>query len=174
VHGDPGNPRSDDAAVETAVEVARLDRCAVPGGEDQAVVNPAISRTLAVRILLFHANLERRHAQLGQWQWCLGCLGLDLAAEKLAADPLELLTDVQLCGVQVDELPGESEYLAFALAQDQDQDKGGVQGLARVPGRFQEPAGIIDRPSTRLPAPALTTSGELDGIYRISANADFH
>jgi hypothetical protein len=42
VHGDPGNPRSDDTAVETAVEVARLDRRAVPGGEDQAGVYPAI------------------------------------------------------------------------------------------------------------------------------------
>jgi len=29
------------------------------------------------------------------------------------ADPLELLTDIQLGGVQVDELPGEPENLAL-------------------------------------------------------------
>ena len=29
------------------------------------------------------------------------------------ADSLELLADVQLSGVQVDELPGEPEYLAL-------------------------------------------------------------
>ena len=33
VHGDPGNPRSHDAPVEAAVEVARLNRRAVPGGK---------------------------------------------------------------------------------------------------------------------------------------------
>ena len=37
------------------------------------------------------------------------------------ADQLELLADIQLGGVQVDEFPGEPEYLAFAQAQDQDE-----------------------------------------------------
>ena len=36
MHGDPGNARLDDAAVETAAEVAWLDRRTVSGGEDQA------------------------------------------------------------------------------------------------------------------------------------------
>jgi hypothetical protein len=55
------------------------------------------------------------HSPAGEW--CFGCLGLDRAAEELATDLLALLTDVKLCGIQVDELPGKSEYLAFAQAQ---------------------------------------------------------
>jgi len=68
------------------------------------------------------------------------------------ADPLELLADIQLGGVQVDEFPGEPEYLAFAQAQDQDQDEGGVECLACAPGRFEEPARVIDCPGATLPA----------------------
>ena len=40
------------------------------------------------------------------------------------ADSLELLADVQLGGVQVDELPGKPEYLALTQTKDQDQDEG--------------------------------------------------
>jgi hypothetical protein len=43
MHGDPGDPGGSDAPVKAAVEVARLDRGAVTGSEDQAGINPAIS-----------------------------------------------------------------------------------------------------------------------------------
>src|SRR6478609_536136 len=89
VHGDPGNPRSNDAPVKAAVEVARLDRRAVPGGEDQTGVYPAISRTITINVLLLLADLKRSDAQIRQRQWCLGCLGLDLAADELVPDTLE-------------------------------------------------------------------------------------
>ncbi len=56
VDGDPGNPRSNDAPVEAAVEVARLDRRAVPGGEDQTGVDPAIFRTITIWIDLTTGN----------------------------------------------------------------------------------------------------------------------
>jgi hypothetical protein len=36
VNGDPGHPGGNDAAAEATAEVTRLDRRAVPGGEDQA------------------------------------------------------------------------------------------------------------------------------------------
>jgi len=128
----------------------------------------------AVSLLLLLADLERGDAQAGQGEGRLRCLGLDLAAEKLAADPLELLTDVQLCGVQVDELPGESEYLAFAQAQDQDQDKGGVQGLARMPGRLQEPflplygiERIGQRPSDPLASRGPRADDRLDRLQQL-------
>ncbi len=55
-----------------------------------------------VGILLLSADLERGDAQVGQRQRCLGCLGLDLAADELVTDALELLADVQLSGVEVD------------------------------------------------------------------------
>jgi hypothetical protein len=52
VDGDPEDSRGDDAAVEAAAEVARLDRGTVPRGEDQAGIDPAVSRTLVVSVLL--------------------------------------------------------------------------------------------------------------------------
>jgi len=107
-------PRSHDAPVKAAVEVARLDRRAVPGGEDQAGVNPAISRTITISVLLLLADLKRSDAQIRQRQWCLGCLGLDLAADELVPDTLELFCHVQLGLVQVDLFPGQAENFASA------------------------------------------------------------
>jgi hypothetical protein len=88
------NPRSHDAPVKAAVEVARLDRRAVPGGEDQAGVYPAISRTITISVLLLLADLKRSDAQIRQRQRCLGCLGLDLTADELVPDTLELFCHV--------------------------------------------------------------------------------
>jgi len=64
--GDPGYPGGDDATVEAAAEVARLDWRTVPGGEDQAGIYPAVSRTVAVDVLLCLADLERGHTQVRQ------------------------------------------------------------------------------------------------------------
>ena len=83
--------------------------------EHQAGFDPGLTGAGAVSVLLLLADLERGDAQARQGEGCFRRLGLDLAAAELAADPLELPTDVQLCGVQVDELPGESEYFAFSL-----------------------------------------------------------
>ena len=132
--GDPGYPGGGDAPVEAAVEVARLDRCAVSGGEDQASVYPAVSRTVTISVLLLLADLKRSHAQIRQRQRCLGCLGLDLTADELAPDPLELFCHVQLGVIEVDLIPGQAEDFSSAQAEDEDQDEGGVQGFARVPG----------------------------------------
>jgi hypothetical protein len=101
VHGDLGDFRSGDAAVEAAAEVARLDRCAVPGGEDQAGVDPGVSRAFPVGLLLLPAELQCRDAQVREGERGLGCFGLGLAAKKLAANTLELLADVQFGGIEV-------------------------------------------------------------------------
>jgi hypothetical protein len=39
-----------------------------------------------------------------------------------------------------------------------------------MPGRFEEPACVIDRPGLTLPAPGHATVGELDGCDRIPAD----
>ena len=78
VHGDLGDFRPGDTAVKAAAEVARLDRCAVPGGENQAGVNPGISRVFPVGVLLLPAELECRDAQVGEGEWGLGRFGLGL------------------------------------------------------------------------------------------------
>jgi hypothetical protein len=57
---------------------------------------------------------------------------------------------VQLGGVEVHVIPGQAEDFAFAQAEDEDQDEGGVQGFGLVPGRFKEPASIINGPGCRL------------------------
>ena len=47
---------------------------------------------------------------------------------------LELLLNIQLNGVKIDLIPGQAKNLTSAQAEDEDQDEGGVQGLAPVPG----------------------------------------
>ena len=118
----------------------------MPGGEDQAGVDPGVPRLFPVGVLLLLAELERRDAQVGEGQRGLGRFGLGLAAEELAADTLDLLADVELGAVEVDQLPGEAQEFALAQAEDQDQDVGGVQHVAVTAGRFEELAGFIDRP----------------------------
>ena len=66
MHGDPGNTCLDDAAIEAPAEVAWLDRCAVPGREDQASLDPRIPGALAVSVLLLLAELERGDAQVNK------------------------------------------------------------------------------------------------------------
>ena len=74
----------------------------MPGGEDQAGIDPAVSYAVTVGILLLLADLECGHAQVGQWQRCFGGLGLYLAADELVTDALELFSDVQLCIIEID------------------------------------------------------------------------
>jgi len=103
----------------------------VPGGEDKPRFDPGRASAGTVGILLSPADLERGDAQTGQGQGCFRCLGLDLTTKELASDPLELLADVQLGGVQVDELPGEPEYLAPCGVQG--PIDGGVQQQVQQP-----------------------------------------
>ena len=55
-------------------------------------------------------------------------------------------------------------------AEDEDQDEGRVERFTGVPGRFEEPAGIIDRPCSALAALGLTAVGQLDGIDWVPAD----
>ena len=64
VDGDPADLRFADAAVEAAGEVARLDRRAAPGGENQAGLHPAGTGSVPVGVLLLPAELERGDAQV--------------------------------------------------------------------------------------------------------------
>jgi hypothetical protein len=70
--------------------------------------------------LLLPAELERGDAQVGQGERGLGSFGLGLAAQELAANPLDLLTDIQLGGIEIDQLPGQPEQLPFAQPEDHD------------------------------------------------------
>ena len=129
VHGDLGHFRFCDAALEAAIEVARLDRGTIVGGEHRASFDPAIPGTLQVGVLLLLAELQDGDAQIDGRQRCLGGLGLDLAAMQLVADSLDLLSDIEIGGVEVDQIPGQAEDFALAQAHDEDQDEGGVEGL---------------------------------------------
>ena len=80
----------------------------------------------------------------------LGGLGLDLAAMQLVADPLDLLSDIEIGSAKVDQIPGQAEDFALTQAHDEDQDEGGVQGLTGPAGVFREPAGFIDTPPAAL------------------------
>ncbi len=153
MHGNPGNARLDDAMVEATAEVAWLDGRAMASGEDQAGFDPGIPGALAVSVLLFLAELERGNAQVDEGKGRFRCLCLDLAAKELATDTLDLFAYVKLGGIEVDQLPGEPKYLSLAQAHDKDEDECRLQRLAATSGRFQEPPGVIDSPSS---TPAFT------------------
>jgi len=50
------------------------------------------------------------------------------------ADALELFCHIQLGLVQVDLFPGQAENFTSAQAEDEDQDEGGIESFACVPG----------------------------------------
>jgi hypothetical protein len=170
VQGDGGDLSGGNAAVEAAVEVPWFDRGAMPGREHEASFDPRLADAGAVSILLLPAEFEGRDAQAREGQRCLWGLGLDFAAEELAADALKLLSDIEFTCVEVDQFPGEPEYFALAQAQDQDEDEGGVQRLARMPGWFEKPAGVIDCPGGALPASGLAAIGQFDGADGVPAD----
>src|SRR5689334_10794606 len=72
VHGDLRDLCPGDAPVEAAVEVARLDGCAIARGEDQAGVDPGSVCVVAVGVLVLLAELKRGDAQVRQREWRLG------------------------------------------------------------------------------------------------------
>ena len=109
------------------IEVTRLNRGSVPGGEDQAGVNPAISRAIAISVLLLLTDLERSHTQIRQRERRFRGLGLNLPANELVTDTLKLLPHVQLGSVKVDSVPGQAEDFTPAQAEDEDQDVGRVE-----------------------------------------------
>ena len=47
---------------------------------------------------------------------------------------LELLPDIEFGIIQVDLFPGQAEDFTPAETEDEDQDEGGVEGFACVPG----------------------------------------
>jgi hypothetical protein len=49
-------------------------------------------------------------------------------------DTLNLLADVQLGGVEIGLVPGKAEDFSLAQAEDEDQDEGGVERFAGMPG----------------------------------------
>ena len=98
------------------------------------------------------ADLECAHAQVGQRQRCLGRLGLDLTADELVTDALELFSDVQLGVIEVDLIPSQAEYFSPAQAEDEDQDESRVEGFTGMPGRFEEPPGVFYSPGLMLAA----------------------
>jgi hypothetical protein len=178
MHGDLRHLRFDDTALEAAVEVARLDRGAMAGGEYQAGFDPGIPGALPLGVLLFLAEFEGGDAQVlaefeggdaqvDERQRCLGGLGLDLAAMQLVTDPLDLLTDIKVGGVEVDQIPGQTEDFTPAQPHNEDQDEGGIQGLTGPARVFQKPAGFINAPPA---PPAFARGRQLDHGSDVAAD----
>jgi hypothetical protein len=102
VHCDLGNLGPGNAAVETAIEVPRLDERAVTGSEHQTGVDPSSANPGPVGILLLLAELERGDAEVREGERSVGSFRFGLAAQELTANTLHLLPDVQLTRVEVD------------------------------------------------------------------------
>ncbi|MFG3702026.1 hypothetical protein ACGF5C_29640 [Micromonospora sp. NPDC047620] len=73
--------------------------------------------------------------------------------QQFGTDPLELSVDAQLSGVEVDVSPGESQHLALAQTEHQDQDVRGVERVIVGAGRLQEPPRLVARPRLPLALP---------------------
>jgi hypothetical protein len=162
VHGDLGNLSGDDAPIEAAVEISGLDRGSVARREDQAGVDPSLSGVGTVGVLLLPTDPECGDARSGQGKGCFRGLGLDLPADELMTDSLDLFSDIQFGGIQVHWLPGEPEYLTTAKAQDEDQNEGGVQRLspygAAAAAHGTPVIGRLRSPPYPAAAPASTTA----------------
>jgi hypothetical protein len=88
----------------------------------------------------------------------------------LVTDALELLADVQLSVIEVDLIPSQAEDFTPAQAENKDQDEGRVERLTGMPGRFEEPPGVIHGPGLALAAlsrlAAFRHLDRLDGVTR--------
>jgi hypothetical protein len=151
VHGDLADPGGGTAEIPGAVEVPRLDGGAVPGREHETKVVPGCAGRHTSRLLVRPVPSERNHTDARQRQCGVGLLGLRLPVQQLPADPLELVAHPQLACVSVDVGPGESQDLALAESERENQDKGGVEKVVGVPRRLQEPPSLF-----AAPGPALT------------------
>jgi len=59
-------------------------------------------------------------------------LGLDRREEQLAADPLQLLVNMDGSAVEIDVIPAQAEHLPAPQAVEDEQDKRGVQRVRRT------------------------------------------
>jgi hypothetical protein len=82
------------------------------------------------------------------------------------ADALDLLAEVEFGLIQVDEFPGEPEYLALAQAQDQDEHERCVKRLTRGAGRYEELARVIDGPPAALARSRRGQPDDSNGVTR--------
>jgi hypothetical protein len=83
-------------------------------------------------------------------------------ADAQATDALDVLADAELSAVEVDQLPGEPEELAPALARGPGSDVSGMQHIDVAAGGLEELAGLIYRlraaSQLRLPAVRAPTA----------------
>nr|WP_305070147.1 hypothetical protein [Micromonospora sp. WMMC415] len=142
-----------------ALEVARLDGCAIAGGEYEVCFVPCLAGGCSCLIALFLSELEGGQADVGQGESGVGRLGLGVPVEELSAYALQLAADGQLSGVEVDVCPGESERFVLAQSGDEDQGVGGVEEVLVCSGGLQELPRLVARPGL---APPAADGGEGD------------
>lgn len=112
VDADRRHARPAAVGLEGPVEVTRLDRRAVPRGEDEIGVLPLLPGGLTGVLLDVSAVPERGDAQAEERQRGRRVVGLGrLPVEELAADPVELTGDPQLLAAEVDAVPDQPEHL---------------------------------------------------------------
>lgn len=90
---------------------------------------------LPVAVLLGLAHSECSQGQLGQRQEVVRLLRLGLAVQDLLPGPLDLVTDVQPAGVEVDGLPREAQHLPSPQIQAEHQHPCGEEESWSPPGR---------------------------------------
>src|SRR6516164_1458024 len=149
-------------APEGPDEVARFDRAPGPRGEYEPGFWPGRTHVDAVEGLAFGLKLERLRGRVEQRQASFTSLGLDRREEQLAADPLQLLADMDRSAVEVDVIPAQAEHLPAPQAVEDEQDERRVQRVR--PGGGEESAGLVSSPwadLTALPLRQLDQAGDV-------------
>lgn len=150
---------------KTSGEVTRLDRRAARC-EYQTGIYAAVSSVRPARVLLQSAEPERGHARVRERQRRLRTFGLGKAVTGATADPLKLLSHVQLRVVEADLLPGEPEQRVLADLCPADAPielRGGVGSSFGVPCRM-----VTARPVSTQPPPECSPSVSCSRVRSLS------
>src|SRR5215475_3787355 len=92
-------------SVERADQIARLDRTAGLGGEDEPVIQPCPAQLGAIGGLGSAPEIKHSLCNREQWEVSAARRSLDRVQPQLPVDPLDLLADSDLAVVFVDVAP---------------------------------------------------------------------
>jgi hypothetical protein len=106
-------------SVERADQIARLDRAAGPGGEDEPVVLPSTAQLGTVGGLRLASEVEHRLCDRQQREVSAARCRLERYELQLPLDPLDLLADPDFAVVLVDVAPAQPEHFTAAQAVEQ-------------------------------------------------------
>jgi hypothetical protein len=160
VDPDTWNARLPAVRIKGPVEVARFDRCAVAGREDEVGFMPLVSRLVAGIVLNPLTVSERRDAesQQGKGGRRVVCFG-GFPMKQLPADPGELTGDPEFFADEVYAVPRQPKHLTAPQAEHEDQHISRIERIIFRSQVLKQPASLVDTPHSVLPLVRLAARG---------------